>query len=643
MAKSPLGEEVAVGLLAGPDDFARIRASRRENTLMTRLLDRYEDNLLNASKPGNFHLPVAEYAFLAALNGRKDLADRAITNALELVHQPHWMHPEAGCLSLTGMHHAQEICLLVDWLWPLLNRDQREALLGGVIAKAVENLSPTPAGVRDENDGKGQLLFARRMDVQDRYCLHPHPASVNNWDLWFSSGMYLAATLAERVWLNPDPCWPKLEWGHYYQVGYELDAARIARWKGLSRERITTALANQVGKNGGYGEGPSYIGYGGMAIVIGLTALERMEGLSLWSPGLLAMPRWLRNQFVADLPFGVTNFNDTVFHLKPGVPLLAHLAARSRDPEAQGFVLEAIEQNVDALNTLTILGLAPDLPAQSPTLAPAICYQPSGQVLWRTAQDRSGIFFAAQSGAHGGAHQHKDRGGFFLSAYGEHLLVDSGDGRYSEQLPSAPRFDDTRAHNAILIDGRGQIGDNANPVTGHLLEHRQEGNLSTALLEASDCYTGITSYCRRIVFQRPDLFVVADRVVGECAELTWVAQGYNADGLAGWESQGQQAILTRPTARLQCVFLEPLAELRIATGMLDNVQQALLRFEADIPGEAATVVLIPLREDEPAPEITHDEHGTLTVLLRGQTYTISASPTAITVNGEEYSCEIAAG
>ena len=637
MSNTRLGEEVAVGLLAGPADFARLREARRQSPLMARLLERLEENLLKGNYPDHSFLPVAQYAFLSALDARKDLADRAITEALETVHKPHWIHHEAGCIGLMGMHYTQELCLAIDWLWPVLNRDQREALLGGVIAKSVENLSHTPPGVRDETDGNGQLLLARRLDVQDRFCLHPQPTSVNNWDIWFASSIYLAAALAERAWLHPDPAWPQLEWGHYYQVGYTLDAARVERWKALARERLTTALANQVGENGGYGEGPSYTSYGGMAITIGLSALERLEGLSLWSPGLLALPRWLRNQFVADLPFGVANFNDTAFSVKPGAPLLAHLAARSRDPEAQGFVLEALEQGWDALHPLTILGLATDLPAQPMTLPPATCYQPSGQVIWRTAQDRSGVFFATQSGAHGGAHQHKDRASFFLSAYGEHLLVDSGDGRYGEHLPNAPRFDATRAHNCVLIDGRGQIGDNANPVTGRVLEHRHEGNLSTALLDASDCHEGITSYHRRIVFLRPDLFIIADRVDGKCENLTWVAQGYNRDGLATWESLDRSAVLTRPQARLHCIFLEPLAGIRLATGMLDNIQQALLRFEADVPGHAVTAVLVPLRDGEPAPDIIRDESGALTLRLHDNVYTITTSESHLTVNEQKFS------
>ncbi len=244
MSNTGLGYEVALGLLAGPDDFARMRAFRT-TPAGSRYWRMFEQRVA-AMKPDApaEHVP-ADLAFAAAVTGNIDWANRAISLALKAVHEPYWVHEEAGCIGLAGMHKAQQLLLMVDWLWPLLNRDQREAILCGIMARAVENLSRAPEGIRNE-DERGQLLLARRMDKDDPFCLHPLPAQLNGWDIWLGATLYLAAALAERAWLHPDPAWPALGWNHYYALGYELDQARIERWKSIGRERITSALARQV-------------------------------------------------------------------------------------------------------------------------------------------------------------------------------------------------------------------------------------------------------------------------------------------------------------------------------------------------------------------------------------------------------------
>ncbi len=634
-----LGNEVALGLLAGPAELARLRATRHQG-LLARVWNRYEAAALSCLEKKDGSMICSDLALVAAVTQRGDLASAAINAALEIAHAPSWQHWEAGCIGLTGMHNAHYLTLTADWLWPLLNRDQREALLGALVAKSVENLSHTAPGIRDESDGNGQLLFVRRQDKDDPYCLHPKAGQVNNWDIWFSSGLFLAAALVERAFLKPDPAWPALRWGNYYQVGFDLDQTRVDRWKAIAIERITTALATQLGPDGDYAEGVSYTEYSGMAIIHALTALERVDGLNLWAPALLALPHWQRNQFVADLPFGAANFNDARLHTGKAVPLLLTLASRAKDPELQGIALEALEvtqptQTDYFFGYLALLGLDPDLPATPPALQPATLFAHSGQVIWRTAQDRSGVFFSLKSGAYGGAHQHRDRNTFFLSAYGEHLIVDSGDGRYANP-PTDPNFAGTRAHNCVLINGKEQVGDNDNPTVGAILEHAHDGELSTLLADAAGCYPGNAACRRRVVFTRPDLLVIADRVDGECGTLTWLLQGNNSDGKASWACSDRAATLTRPLARLHVFFLDAAAQIVIGPGSLDGAHQAVLSLAADVPGRQVTAVLVPARADEPAPACIRAADGSLTLNFRGNTHTVSAAADAVTVNGKVY-------
>ena len=636
MSTARLGDEVAVGLLAGPEEFQRIRETMHTG-MMGQLWRRFEASVKGALSDNTSVHPLGDVALAAAILRRDDWAASAIDGALAIAHKPvgEWIHPEAGCMTLTGMHHAQQLCLVVDWLWPLLNRDQREALLGALIAKSVENLRPTPDGLRDESDGRGQLLFARRLDKADPHCLHRFPGQANNWDMWFASGLYMAACLAERAWLKPDPSWPKLEWGNYYDAGYELDAARVKRWKAIATERIQAVLATQLGPDGDYAEGLSYAGYGGRALILALTSLARTGGGNLFNPSALAFPRWARTQFVADLPFGAANFNDSLIRATMPAEVLAHLARQAGDPELQGYVLEAIEHSDGKVGHLGIVGFDPALASRPVVLPNATCFRFSGTVIWRTAQGRDGVFFALKSGTYGGAHQHRDRNTIFLSAYGEHLIVDTGDSRYVK--PPAPEFADTVAHNCVLVDGRGQVGDNERPVNGAIVEHVDEGGWSTALADAAACYEGLSACRRRAVFVRPDLLVLSDRVEGPCERLTWLLQGYNADGAASWTCEGNGAVLHRPQARLHVFFAQPPESFRVVAATQDGAHKGVLRLASVFKGREVTAVLVPSRQGEPEPTAERNRDGALVIRFRGQAHGVSAANGVLAVGERRFS------
>ncbi len=630
MSNPPLGEQVCVGLLAGPEELRRVRESvscgliGRVWRQMERALEATEDFATAWSG-----LP--SLALAAAVARRQDWAQRAIQAALKIAQRPHWLHAEAGVLNLEGMHLVYDLTLVVDWLWPVLHEHQREALIGAIVAKGVENLHPGPEGTRDPGDGCGQLLLARRMDKQDPHCLHPQPWQVNNWDLWFGVSLHLAAALVERACLQPAKGEPPLEWGRHFDPGYDLDADRVARWKSIARDRVDTALATKLGPDGDYAEGLAYAGYGGVPLVTALLLRERLDGEDLFSPAVLALSHWARNQYPADLPFGAANFNDAKLLNLPTPAVLAHLARRSGDPRAQGIALEALDLSREHWWHLLLLGLAPDLPADPVTLPEAAAYQHTGEVIWRTAPDRNGVFFAMQCGAHGGAHQHRDRGNFFLSAYGEHLLVEQGDSRYAKPH-SEPPTGDTLGHNCLLIDGCGQVGDNNDPRAGRLLEHRHEPPLSTALVEATECYERVELYRRHVVFCRPDLLVIADRAEGAVGSVTFLLQGNNGDGQGQWNLCASEAVFSRPGSRVHVFFLEPVRDFSVGAGSLESEPRGLLRLEALIEAAGATAVLVPCPADTEAP-VCERRDGALIVRWRGRDWRVEREAKALTVQG----------
>ena len=85
------------------------------------------------------------------------------------------------------------------------------------------------------------------------------------------------------------------------------------------------------------------------------------------------------------------------------------------------------------------------------------CFPYAGVAFLRQRQDRGDLYLAFDAGPYGRSHQHEDRLGFWLFAYGRNLMVDPGRHLYDH---SARSFYDylksTTAHSTIKIDGEDQ-------------------------------------------------------------------------------------------------------------------------------------------------------------------------------------------
>ncbi len=79
----------------------------------------------------------------------------------------------------------------------------------------------------------------------------------------------------------------------------------------------------------------------------------------------------------------------------------------------------------------------------------------AGQVVLRSSWDRDAIFLGFEIGPFGYGHQHEDKLGIVLFAYGKPLLVEGGSYAYDASRWRAYVLS-SRAHNVILVDGKGQ-------------------------------------------------------------------------------------------------------------------------------------------------------------------------------------------
>jgi hypothetical protein len=152
-------------------------------------------------------------------------------------------------------------------------------------------------------------------------------------------------------------------------------------------------------------------------------------------------------------------------------------------------------------------------------------FEYGGVYVMRTGWAPDSTYLAFDGGPWGYSHQHDDRLGFWLSAFGRPLLIDPGRYLYDARNPYSRRnyLNTTRAHSTITVDGEDQadryfrdtwepkekLTDNRWLVTdsfqraaaSHSLGYGENGRVRAV-------------HRRSITFWPPDVFLVLDRVTG---------------------------------------------------------------------------------------------------------------------------------
>jgi hypothetical protein len=108
--------------------------------------------------------------------------------------------------------------------------------------------------------------------------------------------------------------------------------------------------------------------------------------------------------------------------------------------------------SVESLLEQSGLGDSLPSPARGPELFPY-----AGVAFLRQRPEDGDLYLAFDGGPYGRGHQHEDKLGFWLFAYGRSFLVDPGRHLYDRSAASYYNYlRSTRAHSTILIDGEGQ-------------------------------------------------------------------------------------------------------------------------------------------------------------------------------------------
>ncbi|RXZ79900.1 hypothetical protein EBB07_21170 [Paenibacillaceae bacterium] len=172
------------------------------------------------------------------------------------------------------------------------------------------------------------------------------------------------------------------------------------------------------------------------------------------------------------------------------------------------------------------------------------------RLFWRTGSKYGDKLFFFEGGPQSFEHTHYDKGHFVLEAFGESLVTDPGTIKYSR--PFSTLLKATKFHNVITVNGKDQSYRDASEavVIRALVEHMDYDFLHVDL---TNSYQELAAYQRRIVFVRPDYWLVLDEVEAMEPGLEWNLHSkgvFSSLELAG-DGHGLHYIAQAPLAGLR--------------------------------------------------------------------------------------------
>ena len=423
---------------------------------------------------------------------------------------------------------ACAVALCYDFIYPLLSAQERRAVEDALYTKAIPWLD-----MYLRLYGEGYLLESNQGPV-------------------YSRGLIYAALVARRS--HPDVI-PLLDkWIAWFQrmmtVCYEAD--------------------------GSTNEGPSYWEYTTHETIAELLAISRYVGkpaTEIASPNLVDSIDYMLHmrslsseklafQGIGDCGSGESSYMSGTFlyfaqHLHDPRALWlwnTFYANRLHAPGGPFFGTQSGQYVIEGLLTLL---LCRDAAAPPPPLPPSKRFSVCERVFWRTGSGYGDTLLFFEGGRMIPGHAHADKGQFLLEAYGERLIADPGMVNYAD--PASEALQSSACHNVVTIQNRDQsYKDLRRAVVIEALESNQDYSFLRADISAS--YQELDVFKRRILFVRPDYFLVLDDIRSRESGVQWHLHtaGTLADTLA---VNGGRILVDTPRAGMlvQVMGSHPLA------------------------------------------------------------------------------------
>lgn len=596
-------------------DRARERAFLRSGV-------RYNDHLYDIERIGTL---AQRMSLLFVYTGDEDAAKLAEECIESLMKFPKWDYFLEGGTQTIGLQRAPNsalaVAMVVEALGDRIPAATRTRWLKTMAVRGTEPSYLATYGMRYPDRVKGWTMdttstYFEHRPLERGISLAKWPIILNTINLKAIPASVLAlSALVYRKHLGPD--------------------ADTERWIEQAVYSIGT-FGGIYARDGSYNEGVSYAHYTTLHLIQAIEALK-LTGVA----DLTDLLNWQGYQDYllgmslpsADDPTASVNFSDASTGGHASVSYW--IARHTRDGVAQWFG-DTMPVSHDAW---AVLCYDPTVKAQPPVGGTRLWRSELDWIVGRTGYGTDDLVVAMRSGPPYN-HEHADRNGIIVKAFGERLVVDPMRPPYARLDPSW-KMRLTPGHSAALVDGQGHQyvsgidGTNASDAHASLIRWGERDGYLFWTSDATHAFRlvipDVELITRTVVtLTRIPAVIVIDKLVKKSTPSTLQARfyAYNNDGKGSVATAEDGFAITRPAASLRGLAIAGTGvSVRTAFPEIPAEKAKLFPFvEASTARPAKESFLIsvlqPVRGAAAGTAVVQEENGAYRVSFTGTTTTV---------------------
>ena len=297
-------------------------------------------------------------------------------------------------------------------------------------------------------------------------------------------------------------------------VAFYGDIIETPKWLEYATTIFYTAYPVWSDTDGGWHEGAAYWSSYLNRFMYWALTMRAMYGVDVFERPFFKKTGYF-GMYLAPPGSETAGFGDQAAHMtsKGLAPLLGTLAMGAQNPYWKWYAEQHGGAESGGYVGFMLAAQAGELEAKAPTDLPSsICYHGVGVAVLNTnvldGKDNLQLIFKSSPMGRV-SHGYNANNAFVLNLHGTPALVRSG----RRDVHGSPHHTqwmwDSKADNAILVNGEGQIKHSPN-ATGRIAAFDTSPTVDVVVGEAAESYAHLTRWTRRIVFLKPYAIVIHD-------------------------------------------------------------------------------------------------------------------------------------
>lgn len=331
------------------------------------------------------------------------------------------------------------------------------------------------------------------------------------------------------------------------------DHPRAETWMDYGMRVYLTVFPHWAGREGGWAEGVSYGLAYNTIYLMPFESLRNATGFDLWQRPFYNKVRhfFMYNiSPVGDIaPWGDTEHSSAMGKSGSINSLLRFHANRFNDPTVRWYcdLLRTPGGGRPSVGSLPGLILADEVKSAEPVDLPndaafrGVGWAALHSDIRKPTEDLMVMFKSSPFG--GVSHSHADQNSFAIMQGGKSLAIPAGERYPFHGTPFHTQYTQlTMAHNAVLIDGKGQVNRDGNR-GGELVDFQTTEAFGYVVGDAANCFgKRAKTNLRHMLLMRPNVVIVVDELeTPKAASFQWLLHSHNQFELG----EGTQSLVSR--------------------------------------------------------------------------------------------------